>query len=234
MAKAAKRTITSAKRAKRPAAKRSPRRTPQALPAKRPLDVIADRFDFDHIECSPTRKFGFSLHLGGDGSSWSGRTGRMEMHPEKAVDLALKIIGVAEEWGTPFTDAQYTRLAKFALSRVFGRRHDAVTARYDARDITLAQAEQLGAEIRDQFEGAVHALVAAKTSVHFEDVNPVTCEYVDKNEVCIWLKTKTGDTVTQSMTSDSMMALINLMVAAFHKSPAQVFRDLRETPDAVA
>jgi hypothetical protein len=237
MAKAVSRSITPARRAKRPskAPKRSPRRQPQIQPP-RPgrFDVIADRFDFDHIDYSysPNSKFGFSLHLGGDGSNWSGRTGRMEMHSEKAVDLALKIIGVAEECAAPFTDLQYKRLAKFALRRLFSKRRDAVMERYSARDITRAQAEQLSEEIREQHDDAVHALVAAKTSTHFQKVKPVTCEYIDKNDVSVWLKTATGDTVTYTLTSDSMMHLINLMVAAFHGNASQVYRDLRETPDA--
>jgi hypothetical protein len=227
-------STTTAKRAKRPskAAKRSPRRKSKALPAKRPgpFDVIADRFEIDHVDFAPTRKFGFSLHLGGDGH-WSGNVGRMEMPQEKAVDSALRILGFADEWGNKFTPAQRERFAKFALGPVFEKRHDAVTARYNARDITLEQATHLGEEIRDQFDDAVHALVAAETQYPFEELTPVTCEYVADNEVCVWLKTKTGDTVTFPLSTDSMMALTNMLVAIVQTRTAQVIRDLR-TPAA--
>jgi hypothetical protein len=217
---------STADRAKQPskAAKRSPRKKSQALPpAKKlgPFDVIADRFDFDEVDGSPARKFGFCLNLG-DGGRWSTQTGRMEMHPEKAVDTALKIIGVAEECGTPFTKAQYKRLAKFALRPVFSKRHDAVTDRYNARDITLEQAKHLGEEIREQFEDAVEALVAADTSVHLEELQPITVEYIRANEVYLWFKTKTGDPVTFTLSTDSMMYLTNQMVAVVQNFTAQV------------
>jgi hypothetical protein len=130
-------------------------------PRPGPSDVIADRFDIDKVDCAPSWKFGFSLHMGGDGGHWSGRVGRMEMPQERAVDLALKILGVTNEFGAPFTDKQRKRIAEFALGPVFSKRHDGVTARYNARDITLDQAKHLGEEIREQFDEAVKALVAA-------------------------------------------------------------------------
>jgi hypothetical protein len=183
---------TTAKRAKRPskAAKSSPRSKPQALPAKRPgpFDVIADRFDFDRIDCIPARKFGFRLSHG-DGDR---QTGRMEMPPERAIDHALKILGVAAEWGPRFTPAQRKRI------------------------------------------DALHAHVAEDSHHHFGELTPISCEYVAANKIGVTLTTNTGDTVTFPLTSDSTMHLINLLVAAFHKSPAQVYRDLRETPDAAA
>lgn len=229
MAKAAQRSNNQ--RAKRSITPR--RRKSQALPAKQPgpFDVIADRFDFDKIDCVPVRKFGFRLNLGGDGDRWSSQTGRMEMHPEKAVDLALKIIGVADECGGPFTHKQRERIAKFALGPIVQKRQGAVTERYNARDITLAQAKHLGEEIREQFESDVEALVAADTHYPFGELTPVTCEYVADNEVCAWLKTKTGDTVTFTLSTDSMVHWTNLMVAIVQNFTAQVIRDLR-TPAA--
>jgi hypothetical protein len=194
--------------------------------------VIADRFDIDKVDFAPSWKFGFSLHMGGDGGHWSGNVGRMEMPQQRAVDLALKILGFASECGPSFTSAQRERLAKFALGPVFSKRHDAVTARYDARDITLEQAKHLGEEIREQFEDAVGALVAADTHYPFGELTPVTCEYVAANEVCLWFKTKTGDTVTFPLSTDSMVHLTNLMVAVVQNFTAQVIRHLRASPAA--
>jgi hypothetical protein len=151
-------TTSSAKRAKRPR-----RKSQAALPAKRPgpFDVIADRFDFDKVEGVPSRKFGFSLHLGGDGSRWSGQTGRMEMPAEKAIDAALHILGVVGEFGPPLNHAQRRRIAEFALGPVYSKRKSAITARYNARDITLEQAKHLDEEVHEQYLADCDALVAA-------------------------------------------------------------------------
>ena len=156
----------TANRAKRPpkAAVRSAHRKSQAQPPRPgPSDVIADRFDIDKVDCAPSWKFGFSLHLGGDGGHWSGRVGRMEMPQQRAVDLALKILGFAHEWGTNFTPAQRKRIAEFALSPVYEKRQRAVWDQYHAREITLEQTKHLNEEVRTQYLYDVEALLAADT-----------------------------------------------------------------------
>jgi hypothetical protein len=221
MAKAVKKHIT-------------PRKKSQARPVRPgPFDVIADGFDLDRVDCAPSHRLGFRLHLG-DGNRWSSQAGRMEMHPERAVDHALKILSVADEWGTTFTLEQRKRIAEFALGPVRSKRQGTIMDRYNARDITLAQAKNLHEEIRERYLSDVEALVDADTRHRLGELLPITCEYTGANEICVWLKTKTGDPVTLLLSSDSMMCLTNLMVAVVQNFTAQVLKDLRATAAAAA
>lgn len=68
-----------------------------------------------------------------------------------------------------------------------------------------------------------HAPVTLPTGF---ELTPERVEYVDLDKVLVSLKTKTGEVVTYTMKTASMVHLVNLSVGLINNCTAQVFRDL--------
>jgi len=76
------------------------------------------------------------------------------------------------------------------------------------------------------------AAAAEVTAQHFGELEPISCEYIDINKVQVGCTAKTGDSVTFTLSTDSMMHLTNLMVAIAQNFSARVLKDLRATEAA--
>jgi hypothetical protein len=58
------------------------------------------------------------------------------------------------------------------------------------------------------------------------ELTPESCEYIGIDEVLVSMKTNTGDTVSYSMSTASLVKSVNMSVNLINSCTAQVFRDL--------
>jgi hypothetical protein len=127
--------------------------------AKRSIAPIADLIDdnatLDGIGMGPLR-LRFQLSRG---DRW---TGRLELNQENAVEMALKIISAAWHFGDRhcFNKEQRADLVEIALAHAHRKRHRAITAQYDAGEITLDEANRLGKEVAAQCRAEIDTLAA--------------------------------------------------------------------------